>query len=119
MLDLSVVIPIRNEAESLEERNNRHLQAFRFLEAKAVKALREKPIENAVDASRALELAVREQRVISGDPSDRTEISIDEKIKREYERWMIPAEPEPERKEGTTDDVEPDAGPEDDADDAE
>lgn len=81
----------RKKVESIEERNDRHLQAFRFVEAKAIKALKEMPIGNAMDAVRALGLSVREQRVISGDPSDRTAISIEDTIKREYARWMLPA----------------------------
>ena len=56
----------KKKSETLEERNNRHLQEFRFLEAKAVKALREYPIKSAADAERALELAVQQQRIISG-----------------------------------------------------
>ena len=99
----------KKKSESLEERNNRHLQEFRFLEAKAVKALREYPIKNAADAERALQLAVHQQRIISGDPSDRTAISIEDTIKREYERWMLSqpeAEPTVEKEDDAQDNLD-------------
>ena len=34
-------------------------------------------------------LAVREIRVELGEPSERTALSIEDTIKREYERWMV------------------------------
>ena len=46
--------------------------------------------------TRAATRSIREERVALGEPTDRTEISIDEKIRREYERWMVVGEREPD-----------------------
>ena len=46
------------------------------------------------DAVRAIPLAVRELRVELGEPSDRTAVTVEDVIKREYARWMVPAEEE-------------------------
>ena len=44
-----------------------------------------------MDAVRALAVSVREERVILGEPSDRTAISMEDTIRKEYERWLVPA----------------------------
>ena len=46
-------------------------------------------IDSPRDAVQAIGLAVREIRVELGEPSDRTAISIEDTIKREYDRWMV------------------------------
>ncbi len=38
---------------------------------------------------KAIQLAIREMRVALGEPSDRTAISVEDTIRREYERWMV------------------------------
>ena len=45
-------------------------------------------IDAPSDAVRAIGLAVREIRVELGEPSERTAVSIEDTIKREYDRWM-------------------------------
>ncbi len=45
--------------------------------------------ETAMDAVRALGISIREERVIVGEPSDRTAVSVEETIRREYDRWMV------------------------------
>ncbi len=49
-------------------------------------------ITHPMDAVRAIGLAVREIRVELGEPSDRTAVSIEDVIRKEYERWMLPAQ---------------------------
>ena len=38
--------------------------------------------------------ALKEERVIIGEPSERTAVTIEDVIKREYARWMLPDEEE-------------------------
>jgi len=78
--------------ESLEGMNLRHLKALKIVQGKALEALRSMPLSTAMEAVRALDLAIRQERLIRGEPSDRTAISIEEVIRREYERWMLPEE---------------------------
>jgi hypothetical protein len=42
-----------------------------------------------MDAVRALSMAVRDERLIRGEPTDRSAIDVEEVIKREYQRWML------------------------------
>jgi hypothetical protein len=46
-------------------------------------------IDAPADAIRAIGLAVREIRIELGEPGDRTAVSVEDTIKREYERWMV------------------------------
>ena len=78
--------------ESLEQVNDRHLRIARSLQAKALEALRSMSLEDARDVIRALDLGVKQERLILGEPSERSAISIEETIEREYERWMISKE---------------------------
>jgi len=78
--------------ESLEGMNLRHLKSLKIVQGKALEALRSMPLTTAMEAVRALDMAIRQERLIRGEPSDRTAISVEEVIRREYERWMLPEE---------------------------
>ncbi len=82
----------RKVLETLEEMNTRHIKSLRVIQGKAFEALRSMPLATAMEAVRALEMAIRQERVIRGQPSDRTAVSVEEMIRREYERWMRPEE---------------------------
>ena len=74
--------------ETLEQMNERHLKAHRVIQGKALEALKQFPLDTAIAAVRALESSIRQERVIRGEPGDRTATSIEETIRQEYERWM-------------------------------
>jgi len=78
--------------ESLEGMNLRHLKSLKVVQGKALEALRSMPLSTAMEAVRSLDMAIRQERLIRGEPSDRTAISVEEVIRREYERWMLPEE---------------------------
>lgn len=78
--------------ESLEAMNLRHLKSLKVVQGKALEALRSMPLATAMEAVRALDLSIRQERLILGEPSDRTAISVEEVVRREYERWMAPEE---------------------------
>ena len=82
----------RNALEGMAAIRERHFAAARVIQAKALEALRSMSLESALDAVRALDIGIKQERILLGEPSERTAISIEEVIKREYERWM--AEPE-------------------------
>ena len=77
---------------------------------RSIERLRETPIETAAEAARALAQAIKQENVILGEPGDRTAVSVEETIRREYERWMTVAEPEEEEKEDKEDREEPTKG---------
>jgi len=76
--------------ESLESMNLRHLKALKVIQGKGLEALRAMPLSTAMEAVRALDMAIRQERLIRGEPSDRTAVSVEEVVRREYERWMLP-----------------------------
>ena len=80
----------RRAVETIEEMNTRHLKSMKIVQGKALEALKARSIESAMDAVRALDLAVKQERVARGEPTERTAVSVEEAIKREYERWMGP-----------------------------
>ncbi|MBI4584560.1 MAG: hypothetical protein HY717_11130 [Planctomycetes bacterium] len=77
--------------ESLEEMNERHLKILRVIQTKALETLKQYPLETALQAVRALEGVVRQERVIKGEPAGGGQGSVEEIIRREYERWMTTA----------------------------
>ncbi len=82
--------------ESLEGMNLRHLKSLKVIQGKALETLRSMPLSTAMEAVRALDMAIRQERLIRGEPSDRTAISVEDVIRREYERWMLPEESDDE-----------------------
>ena len=39
-------------------------------------------------AVRALDMAIRQERLVRGQPSERTAVEIEDVIRRQYERWL-------------------------------
>jgi hypothetical protein len=75
--------------ESLEAMNERHLKSVRVVQARAIEALRAMPLDTAMGAVRALDLAIKQERAIRGEPAEGA-VDIEAVIRREYERWMEP-----------------------------
>ena len=80
--------------ETLEAIRTRHLKGMRFIQAKAIETLKSASLDTAADAVRAYTAAVREERVMLGEPADRTAVSVEDTIRREYTRWLTPGETE-------------------------
>ena len=74
--------------ETLEAMSTRHIKALKIIQGKALEALRAMPLSTAMEAVRALDMSIKQERTIRGEPSDRTAVSIEEVIKREYSQWM-------------------------------
>ncbi|MGH9363380.1 MAG: hypothetical protein ACRD2T_15840 [Thermoanaerobaculia bacterium] len=80
--------------EELEAIRRRHLKGMRFIQAKAIETLKSSSLENAADAARAYTAAVREERVILGEPTDRTALAVEDLLDRQRERWCVGEDPE-------------------------
>ncbi|MCB9492247.1 MAG: hypothetical protein H6674_09315 [Dehalococcoidia bacterium] len=78
----------RRLVESLEEVNERHLRMLRAVQQRALEALRSMPLKTAIDAVRSLHDAIKNERLVLGEPNDRTAINVEDLIKREHARWM-------------------------------
>jgi transposase-like protein len=81
-------------AESIEAINTRHLQILRAIQSKALQGLAAVRLDNAMDCVRALDLAIRQERVVLGEPGERNAVSFEEVARKEFERWMKPADDE-------------------------
>lgn len=77
--------------ESLDDMTQRHLKQLRVIQHRAVEALRSMPLTTAMEAVRALGLAIKEERAVRCGPDNEGD-DIEAIIKREYERWMVPAD---------------------------
>ena len=80
--------------ETLGEMNSRHLKMLRAVQGKAVEALRSLPMTSAMDAARAIDMTIKQERLVRGEPGDRMAHSVEEVIRREYEEWLAPADEE-------------------------
>ncbi len=98
-------------AETLEQMNDRHLKSLRVIQGKALEALRAMPLSTAMEGARCLDLAIKQERVIRGEPSDRSALTVEEKIRSEFENWLVP-QADDDTEEANDDDESPngDAG---------
>jgi hypothetical protein len=77
--------------ESIEQMNERHLKTLRVMSGKALQALQAMPLHSAMDAIRALDMCIKQERTIRGEPGERSAVSMEQLVRSEYERWMTPA----------------------------
>ena len=74
--------------ETLEAMNERHMRTLQVIQRKALETLKAMPLTSAMDAVRALDMSIAKERLVRGEPSDRTAVSIEDVIRQEYESWM-------------------------------
>ena len=75
-------------AETLEEMRTRHLKTLRAMSARALAALKDHPLNTGMEAIKAAEVAIKLERVIAGEVSSRTEVSVEEVSRREIENLV-------------------------------
>lgn len=80
--------------ETRAEVRERHLKLVRAIASRGVQGLQAHQVDNARDAIKAIETAVKLERIIMGEPSERLGISIQEATRREVESFLA-AEGEP------------------------
>jgi hypothetical protein len=78
--------------ETLAQMNERHLKVFRYVQGKSIETIKSVPLESAMDAIKAYALAAEKERLIRGEPTERTAMDIEKKIREEHERWLVPVE---------------------------
>ena len=77
----------KKAVETLEQMSDRHLKYCKIIQRKALETLKTLPLSTAMDAVKALNLSIKQERLARGEPTER-HASVEEIIKREYERWM-------------------------------
>lgn len=79
-----------------KEAAERHLKVARFIQSRSIEALKSMPIESAMDGIRAYGMAVNMERLVLGEPTDRTALTVEEVTKREIALLLLkPGEREP------------------------
>lgn len=83
--------------ETLEQMSDRHIKALQFVFAKGIETLRATPMESAADAVRAILSAIKHERLVRGEATERTEgNSLEEITKREIATLLEVVEVEDE-----------------------
>jgi hypothetical protein len=73
----------KKAAETLDAMNERHLKVARYVQGRAIDALRSMQLNTPADVMRALEIGVKQERLVRGEPSDKD--SIEAITRRELE----------------------------------
>lgn len=74
--------------ETLDALNGRHLRMLRMIQGKAIEALKSMPLATAMDAVRALDMSIKQERTILGEPADRTAVRVEDVVRKEHDRWL-------------------------------
>jgi hypothetical protein len=75
-------------AEDLAEMAQRHRKMLRAMASRAAKAMSEFPLTDGMQAIKAAEITIKLERLLAGEPTERTSVDIEQTIKREYGRWL-------------------------------
>lgn len=75
---------------ALDDVAERHLKLVRFVQRKALEKLRSLPMGTTAEAVRALDVAIKHERMILGvgESMDQSAADVAEIVKRESERWL-------------------------------
>ena len=79
----------KKAVETLSEVKEKHLKMLEVIQSKALQALKQLPLETAYQAVRALATAIEQERVVRGEPGQRTAVDIEALIKREYQALAL------------------------------
>jgi hypothetical protein len=74
--------------ETLEAMNTRHMKTLQAVLGRALEALRSMPLNTSMDAVRAIEMVVRQERAIRGD-GDRSFEDLEARIREELDFVMV------------------------------
>ena len=74
--------------ETIKQMKVRHLKTLQVVQRKALEALKSYSLTTAMEAVRALDVSIKQERLIRGEPSERLATSVEDTIRREYSRWL-------------------------------
>lgn len=76
-------------SQALDDIRARHLKTLRAMNARALEALRQYPITDGMDAMKAAEMVIKLERLIIGEPSERTALSVEEVTRQEMRELLV------------------------------
>ncbi len=80
----------RQYVDAVRQMNEQHLKVLQFVMSRGVEGLKNAPVSTFGDALKAVSIAIDKERLIRGEPTDRTE-NIEAIVKRETERFLTTA----------------------------
>jgi hypothetical protein len=75
--------------ETIAAMREKHLKILEVVQGKALQALRAMPLQTAYQAVRALAIAIEQERIVRGEPTERTAVEIETRIRQEHERLLL------------------------------
>jgi len=73
----------RRMSEDLADMHERHLKMVKFMGARVLAGLRDLPIKEGMDAIRAGDIVIKLERLLQGESSKHTEVSVREMFQRD------------------------------------
>ncbi len=74
--------------ETFEQMRERHLVTLKAMHTRALTGLMQYQIDNAMDAMRAAEMAIKLERLVAGEPSDHSQVDIAQVTRDEMRRLL-------------------------------
>jgi stress response protein YsnF len=84
--------------ETVEAMRLRHSKMLRAMATRAAKALQEYPLSTGMEGMKAAEMVIKLERLLAGEPTERTAMDIEKQIREEHERLLVPVEEAPKAK---------------------
>ncbi|NOT30132.1 MAG: hypothetical protein HOP15_06770 [Planctomycetes bacterium] len=78
-------------ATDMAEMHERHKRMLRAVASRAIAAIKEHPLSSGMEGVRAAELVIKMERLLAGESSERSTVSVEEVTRRELDRWLVPA----------------------------
>jgi 2-phospho-L-lactate transferase/gluconeogenesis factor (CofD/UPF0052 family) len=77
------------QVQALIEARERHLKSLRVLQGKALAGMRDQNARSLNEATRALETGIKLERLILGESTANTQVSVEEKQRRELDELVV------------------------------
>lgn len=77
------------QIQAVVEAKERHLKSLRVLQGKALTGMRDQNARNLSEATRALETGIRMERLILGESTSNTQVSVEERQRRELDELVV------------------------------
>lgn len=76
-------------AKDIEEMHLRHRKMLTAMASRAARALQEFPLTSGMEGMKAAALVIKLERLLSGEPTERTSVDIEQLIRREHQELMV------------------------------
>jgi L-lactate utilization protein LutC len=77
------------QVQALIEARERHLKSLKVLQGKALAGMRDQSARSLNEATRALETGIRMERLILGESTSNTQVSVEERQQREVDQLVV------------------------------